>query len=187
MSKPSELMETEFPFTPTKSQKQLFEMMDKFVSDKKTARNTFVLKGYAGTGKTSIISTLVKVLPKFDYSFVLLAPTGRAAKVMSVYAQKKAFTIHKVIFKAKEDSKTGKMSFKRMNNTAKNTIYLIDEASMINNFSEYGNDSLLRNLISFVFEEYFSGNKIMFIGDTAQVASRWAIGQPSVGWNCFAT
>ncbi|MFT5617991.1 MAG: ATP-dependent exoDNAse (exonuclease V) alpha subunit [Arenicella sp.] len=169
MSKPSELMETEFPFTPTQSQKQLFEMMDNFISDTKTARNTFVLKGYAGTGKTSIVSALVKVLPKFDYSFVLLAPTGRAAKVMSVYAQKKAFTIHKIIFKAKEDSKTGKMSFKRMKNTAKNTIYLIDEASMINNFSEYGNDSLLRNLISFVFEEYFSGNKIMFIGDTAQL------------------
>ncbi|MCH2177159.1 MAG: AAA family ATPase, partial [Lentisphaeria bacterium] len=138
MQKPSEQLVERFPFKATKSQAKLFKLLDSFLLDQDKPRKAFVLKGYAGTGKTSVVSALVKVLPKLDYKFVLLAPTGRAAKVMSVYALRKAFTIHKIIFSAKEDPKSGKMVFKRLKNKSKNTIYLVDEASMINNSSEFG-------------------------------------------------
>ncbi|MGB0524694.1 MAG: ATP-dependent DNA helicase [Flammeovirgaceae bacterium] len=169
MQKPSEQLVGRFPFKATKSQAKLFHLLDTFLLDQNTPRKTFVLKGYAGTGKTSVVSALVKVLPKLDYKFVLLAPTGRAAKVMSVYALRKAFTIHKIIFSAKEDPKSGRMVFKRLKNKSKNTIYLVDEASMINNSSEFGRVGLLTSLIDYVFEEHFSGNKLILIGDTAQL------------------
>jgi exodeoxyribonuclease-5 len=168
--KPSDIIRQQFPFQPTPTQEGFFHLLDEFLLRPEEPRHTLVLKGYAGTGKTSVTTALVKVLPKFDYKYVLLAPTGRAAKVMSVYAMRKASTIHKAIFNTVEDKKSGGLRFKLTKNRAQKTVYIVDEASMINNFSEYsGSTGLLGSLVEFVFDEHFSGNKLILIGDTAQL------------------
>ena len=86
-----------FSYDPTIGQVELIRKMSEFISDE-TQQKLFVLKGYAGTGKTSIVSTLVNILPKFSLKSYLLAPTGRAAKVLSGYSGKPAYTIHKKIY-----------------------------------------------------------------------------------------
>lgn len=126
-----------------------------------------LLKGYAGTGKTTIVSTLVKVLPLFNYKFMLLAPTGRAAKVMSSYAQRRAFTIHKIIFKTETDPEKGNFAFSRAQNRQKKTVFIVDEASMLSDQHEFGSQGLLQNLIEYVFSQ--PENRLILIGDDAQL------------------
>ena len=93
---PAFLLNQKFPFEPTPSQSALFSKLDSFILNQdEWAALTFIIKGYAGTGKTTVISTLIKILGSFGYKTQLLAPTGRAAKVMANYSKKKAFTIHK--------------------------------------------------------------------------------------------
>ncbi|MFD2146785.1 AAA family ATPase [Mucilaginibacter antarcticus] len=90
-----------FPHQPTEQQQQLFGMLDQFLlSD--GGEECFILKGYAGTGKTTIVGALVKALSSYNYKSVLLAPTGRAAKVITAYSGRKAFTIHKRIYRKKQ-------------------------------------------------------------------------------------
>ncbi|MBT29765.1 MAG: ATP-dependent endonuclease [Thalassobius sp.] len=163
-------IEQKFPFTPTTGQRELFSLFENFISNIDIAKQIFLLKGFAGTGKTSTISALVNSLRFMSKKSVLLAPTGRAAKVMSFYAKKKAFTIHKVIFKQTEDPNTGRLLFKRQRNYSRHTIFIIDEASMIDNNNDvYGKNGLLDELIRFVFEVPDSGNKLILVGDTAQL------------------
>ena len=128
---------------------------------------TLLIKGYAGTGKTSTLKAMVQMLPFFEYKSLLLAPTGRAAKVMSAYTNKAAFTIHKMIFKTAIDKESGKWRFQRQKNYHKRTVFIVDEASMLSNQKEYGQVSLLESLIDFVFER--PDNKLVLIGDTAQL------------------
>ena len=78
--------------------------------------DTLIVRGYAGTGKTTVISSLVNVLPLFNLRYALLAPTGRAAKVISTYAGKKAYTIHKLIYRQTADPKTGELKFIKQKN-----------------------------------------------------------------------
>lgn len=126
-----------------------------------------VLKGYAGTGKTTLISALVKVLPRIKLKSVLLAPTGRAAKVISNYSGKKAFTIHKKIYRKKEAASPD-MSFVLGENIAANTIFIVDEASMISDQAgEFSRHSLLSDLIRYVYNG--KNCKLMLVGDTAQL------------------
>jgi exodeoxyribonuclease-5 len=136
----------------------------------------FVLRGYAGTGKTSMLSCLTKVLPIFKMKSVLLAPTGRAAKVLSGYSKKTAFTIHKKIYK-QFDSGEGGMQFGLGENKHKNTLFIVDEASMIGEDAG-GNNNLLENLIEYVF----SGEncKIIFSGDIAQLPPVGSILSPAL-------
>ena len=103
---PSQLLLKNFKFEPTFSQAKLFTLMDNFLDNQELDRHVFVLKGYAGTGKTTFISALIKTLPKFGWKSVVLAPTGRASKVMANYSKRQAQTIHRKIYKAKEDSKS---------------------------------------------------------------------------------
>ena len=130
----------------------------------------FVLKGYAGTGKTTIISTIVNHLAEANKKYVLLAPTGRAAKVIAGYANKPAFTIHKRIYFPKKGS-GGMVGFTLQPNKFTNTIFIVDEASMISDTVQeskmYENGSLLDDLISYVY----SGRncRMILIGDTAQL------------------
>jgi exodeoxyribonuclease-5 len=166
LPEPSAILKQKFPFEPTAGQNQLFELMDSFIN-KKSANKVFIIKGYAGTGKTSIVPALVKTLPLFNYKFMLLAPTGRAAKVMSGYARRSAFTIHKIIYKQVADRATGQLRFKRINNYSKNTIFIVDESSMLSADNSFGETGVLSDLISFVFEQ--SNNKLILIGDTAQL------------------
>jgi exodeoxyribonuclease-5 len=115
------------PFAATKDQERAIDVISQFIFDKNIP--IFILKGYAGTGKTTIMAALVKTLPLFKINTVLLAPTGRAAKVLSLYSDKNAFTIHKrIYFSHHEDNE---FSFKLKDNKSKDTIFIVDEASMI--------------------------------------------------------
>jgi ATP-dependent exoDNAse (exonuclease V) alpha subunit len=128
------------------------------------------LKGYAGTGKTTVISTIVNNLIEINKKYVLLAPTGRAAKVIANYSNKPAFTIHKKIYFPKKASGGG-VSFTLQPNKHKNTIFIVDEASMISDANSdsklYENGSLLDDLISYVYSG--TNCKMILLGDTAQL------------------
>ena len=118
----------ELGFEPTSNQSTLIQDLDRFLSDD-DHRLLYVLKGYAGTGKTTISSALIKALAKLNRKTVLLAPTGRAAKVLAAYSQKEAMTIHRrIYFHQKVD---GRMQFVRQKNLHKNCLFIVDEASMI--------------------------------------------------------
>ena len=158
-----------FSYHPTIKQSKLFSLLVEFLFSK-NEKSLFLLKGYAGTGKTTTISTLVSCLFKINKKSVLLAPTGRAAKVISVYSKKQAFTIHKKIYFPKK-MPNGSVDFVLKNNKHTNTIFIVDEASMIPDRPQNGklfeNGSLLDDLISYVY----SGRecKMILIGDTAQL------------------
>ncbi|MAU31380.1 MAG: ATP-dependent endonuclease [Flavobacteriaceae bacterium] len=130
----------------------------------------FLLKGYAGTGKTYIISNVVKNLWKIKKSVILLAPTGRSAKVISSYCNKEAFTVHKEIFFTKNNF-SGNLEFKLKVNKHKNTLFVVDEASMISTSRNDGiglfSQSLLDNIIKYVYSGFKC--KLLIIGDTAQL------------------
>lgn len=163
-----ELIKT-FPFEPTSTQGELLLMLSEFLFSK-DSDGVFLLKGYAGTGKTSTISTVVNSLWKIGHKAVLLAPTGRAAKVISLYSKKQAFTIHKKIYHPKKTSNGG-VEFTRQVNKHTNTLFFVDEASMVpdapSNSKLFDNGSLLDDLIDYVY----SGKncKLILIGDTAQL------------------
>ena len=168
MAKPSQIIASNFPFEPTTGQKQFFRLLDNFLlTSPEQARTTFMLKGYAGTGKTTLVSSLVQTLPYFKYKFVLLAPTGRAAKVMANYAHRKAFTVHKCIYRRAADPIAGKLQFKRQQNYHTHTVFIVDEASMLANDPGLGRNGLLADLIDYVFEH--ASNKLMLVGDNAQL------------------
>lgn len=166
MPKPSDILIQKFSYEPTKGQRKLFDLFDDFLEGEES-RQCLVLKGYAGTGKTSIVASIVKTLPLFNYKFVLLAPTGRAAKVLSGYARKVAFTIHKKIYKQVADPVSGILRFELQKNYHKKTMFIVDEASMLYESQEFGKSGLLSDLVKYVFEK--RGNKLMLIGDTAQL------------------
>ncbi len=130
----------------------------------------FLLTGYAGTGKTSVISSIVKTLDLLRMRSVLLAPTGRAAKVLASYAGRQAFTIHKKIYRQKS-SKDGMGSFVLDRNLHKNTFFIVDEASMISNSSGdtsfFGSGRVLDDLIEYVYSGIDC--KLIIVGDTAQL------------------
>jgi len=132
-------------------------------------KQLFILKGYAGTGKTTLISALVRVFGDLKKRTVLLAPTGRAAKVFASYSGEKAYTIHKHIYKLTH--KEGFVKVKRKINESTNTLYIVDEASMISCESSsgelFGTRELLTDLMEYVFEG--ANNKLLFIGDDAQL------------------
>ncbi len=159
----------DFPFTPTITQNILLQQLSKFIYSKEK-NGLFLLKGYAGTGKTTTISTVVTNLWKTGKKSVMLAPTGRAAKVISNYANKPAFTIHKKIYHPKKQ-KNGGVSFVLQTNKHTNTFFIVDEASMISdttsNSKLFENGSLLDDLMTYVYAGI--GCKLILIGDTAQL------------------
>lgn len=125
-----------------------------------------LLRGYAGTGKTSLVSALIRTLPQLRVSTILLAPTGRAAKVLSGYSGRQAYTIHKKIYMTATDA-TGQMRTVRAVNKHSYTLFIVDEASMIGLEPTGSRQSLLEDLVEYVY----SGNhcRLMLIGDTAQL------------------
>lgn len=133
----------------------------------KNGPDTLLVRGYAGTGKTTLVSSLVSVLASFNISFLLLAPTGRAAKVLSNYSGRRAFTIHKIIYRLREDKESGAIRFDRSRNYHKNTIFIVDEASMIQDQFSNSQTNLLKDLKEFIFEN--NSNKLILLGDTAQL------------------
>ncbi|MGB0789572.1 MAG: ATP-dependent DNA helicase, partial [Marinirhabdus sp.] len=130
----------------------------------------FLLKGYAGTGKTTLIGTLVKNLRSVNYGSVLLAPTGRAAKVISNYSEKQAFTIHKKIY-SPQSQPGGGVRFTLKENNHRNVIFIVDEASMVPDTASesklFENGSLLGDLVQYVYTG--QNCKLLLVGDTAQL------------------
>ncbi|MHC5202402.1 ATP-dependent DNA helicase [Myroides sp. LJL119] len=160
-----------FPFELTVKQDIFLQKIAEFITGDKSDQ-LFVLKGYAGTGKTTLISNLVNNLQYARFTSVLLAPTGRAAKVISSYAGKQAYTIHKNIYYPKPKSTSGKMQFTMRVNRHKNTVFIVDEASMIGDISAsdsnmYPHGSLLDDLIYYVYSGV--NCKLILIGDSAQL------------------
>lgn len=163
------ILKEKFPFEPTLKQLITLEKLSQFLVSK-NRDDLFLLKGYAGTGKTTIIGTIVTNLWNIKMKAVLLAPTGRAAKVMSNYSNTKALTIHKKIYFPKKQSGGG-IQFTLAPNKHTNTVFVVDEASMIpdapSDSKLFENGSLLDDLMSYVY----SGKncKLVLIGDTAQL------------------
>ena len=165
--KVQEKLRLSFSFQPTSEQEGIINYLSEFVSTIGN-RSIFILKGYAGTGKTTLISALVKSLPLLNKRSVLMAPTGRAAKVLSKYSKKSASTIHKKIYWIRTN-KNGNTFIKLKENTHSNTIFIVDEASMIAESSDkgFGNRSLLDDLIKYVYMG--SDCKLILVGDKAQL------------------
>ncbi len=130
-------------------------------------RCALVLNGYAGTGKTTLLGTLSNYLQEQKRNFLLMAPTGRAAKVLSTYAQERAFTIHKVIYTPRK-RKNGGRYFALRKNTFKNAVFIVDEVSMIGeDTGGLTRNGLLHDLMSFVFSS--PGCRLIMVGDEAQL------------------
>ena len=158
-----------FPYQPTFQQEiaitQLADFLSSTVSDE-----AFILRGYAGTGKTSLVGALVKALTQLQQKTVLLAPTGRAAKVFSLYAEHPAYTIHKKVYRQQSFS-NDTTNFSLNDNLATHTLFIVDEASMISNEgisgSMFGTGRLLDDLVQFVYSG--QGCRLLIMGDTAQL------------------
>jgi len=158
-----------FPYEPTTLQNELFKQLSAYIfSDSES--EVFILKGYAGTGKTSAISTVVNNLALAGKKAILLAPTGRAAKVIANYANREAFTIHKKIYFPKPN-KGGGLSFTLQTNKHTDTLFIVDESSMISNTNSdaklFESSGLLDDLMHYVYNK--KKCKLILIGDTAQL------------------
>ena len=165
---------------PTEDQSEALKKIASYICENNNDI-IFLLKGYAGTGKTSLISSIVKTLELLRIRSVLLAPTGRAAKVLASFTRKQAFTIHKKIYRQKS-SKDGMGSFVLDRNLHRNTFFIVDEASMISNFqnetSLFGSGKLLDDLVEYVYSGIDC--KLMIVGDTAQLPPVGAILSPAL-------
>lgn len=153
----------------TQGQLEATELLYSFMGDREKFC-TFLLKGYAGTGKTTLISAFIRLLEHLKINTVLLAPTGRAAKVLSNYSGRRASTIHKCIYRKKSTSDPSS-SFSLNYNSYKNTIFIVDEASMIGNNqvadSGFGSGRLLDDLFAYVFND--NNCRVILLGDSAQL------------------
>jgi exodeoxyribonuclease-5 len=164
----SERLLENLDFQPTLSQEDLIRELGGFLSSDKR-KEIMLVKGYAGTGKTTLLKSLVKTLGELKQKSVLLAPTGRAAKVLSSYSGHQAWTIHKKIYRQKL-GKDGLGDFVLDRNLHKNTSFIVDEASMIGDRSPdsfFGSGDLLRDLVDYV--ESGSQCRLVLVGDTAQL------------------
>tara|TARA_B100001057_G_scaffold491290_1_gene581217 strand:+ start:2079 stop:3500 length:1422 start_codon:yes stop_codon:yes gene_type:complete len=164
------ILSEKFRFEPTDSQAKGFEKIAHFLSEA-TDDSLLLIKGYAGTGKTTLIGHLVQQLSTIQKKSVLMAPTGRAAKVLSAYAGKNALTIHKKIYFPKAESGGGSVKFTLKENKHTNTIFIVDESSMIGDDRQqsklFENGSLLHDLVHYVNNG--EKCKLIFVGDTAQL------------------
>jgi len=172
MSNPSfhQILSESFRFEPTPSQMKGFEKIAHFLSDA-PHDSLLMIKGYAGTGKTTLIGHLVQQLSRIKKKSVLMAPTGRAAKVLSAYAGKSALTIHKKIYFPKAETGATGVQFTLKENKHSNTVFIVDESSMIGDDRQqsklFENGSLLHDLVNYVTNG--EKCKLIFVGDTAQL------------------
>lgn len=164
----------ELPFVPNAEKEALFVELGQFLISTEP-RKAFILRGYAGTGKTSVVSALVRALDKLRQPCVLLAPTGRAAKVLARYSGHAAYTIHKQIYRQQQ---LGMESFTLSDNLRKRTLFIVDEASMVSaqrqfggaengNNTTFGTGSLLDDLVKYVYSG--EGCSLLLLGDNAQL------------------
>ena len=156
----------ELPFVPNEEKEGLFRLLGAFLVSP-CREKCFLLKGYAGTGKTSVVSALVRALEGLQQPCILLAPTGRAAKVLAQYSGKAAFTIHKYIYRQQQ---LGVEAFSLADNRHKQTLFIVDEASMLSATRDngvFGSGSLMDDLIKYVYSG--DGCSLFLLGDDAQL------------------
>ena len=162
------LIRENFTHKPTKEQGKAISLLSEFVLSRKSD-SLFLLRGYAGTGKTSLLAALVRTMQQLQQRVMLLAPTGRAAKVLSSFAGAPAYTIHRKIYRQK--SLVDMDNFQNDVNLHKDTLFIVDEASMIANYSEsntiFGSGRLLDDLMHYVYS--CGGCRLLLVGDTAQL------------------
>jgi len=163
------ILKKKFPHQLTVDQEMLFVDFVRFLINDSPDK-IFILKGYAGTGKTSFVQAIVATLPGIKTRTQLLAPTGRAAKVLSAYAGKKAFTIHKKIYFTGMN-KSGYFEMKLKENLHVNTLFIVDEASMISAYHTGNGLGVGQDLLSDLINYVYSGQNchLMLIGDVAQL------------------
>lgn len=181
------LLEKNLGYIPTQDQSDCMQMLAGFVTNN-TNDVIFLLTGYAGTGKTSVIASLVNTLNTLRQKCVLLAPTGRAAKVLRSYSGKEAFTIHRKIYRQKSATDgVGKFVLDR--NLHKETYFIIDEASMIPDDSSegsmFGSGRLLEDLLEYVYAG--TDCKLILVGDVAQLPPVGSIVSPALDENVLRT
>ncbi len=165
------------PYTPTDQQVEVLAALARFCSDEQPSDSVFLLAGYAGTGKTSLMGALVKALREINRPTVLLAPTGRAAKVFGNYAGAFASTIHRRIYRAPAPGETGGF-VSVADNTMRDAVFIVDEASMIADNSTEGRPSLLDDLVYYVYSG--EGCRMILLGDNAQLPPVGAIESPAM-------
>ncbi|MBR6167846.1 MAG: AAA family ATPase [Paludibacteraceae bacterium] len=159
-------IKAQLPFEPNEEKEGLLTALAQFIVSR-DPRKAFILRGYAGTGKTSVMSALVRALTELKQPCVLLAPTGRAAKVLSRYSGAQAYTIHKKIYRQKQ---LGQDSFALSDNLHRNTLFITDEASMLSGNRDnatFGSGCLLDDLVRYVYSG--SGCSLLLVGDNAQL------------------
>lgn len=166
MPKISRIIQNNFPYPPTAGQVQFFQLLDELI-DSSSPRAALLVRGYAGTGKTTALTGLVRILSLFNLKALLLAPTGRAAKIVAGYTGHAAFTIHKIIYRNIIDESTGRPIFRLQKNSHKKTVFIVDEASMIQDDENPEGIRVLRDLVEYVFRH--DSNKLILIGDDAQL------------------
>lgn len=156
----------EIPFEPNAEKDGLFTALGAFIISR-DPRKAFILRGYAGTGKTSVMSAVIRALKKLNQPCILLAPTGRVAKVLSRYSGEQAYTIHKQIYRQKQ---LGVEAFSLSDNLHRNTLFIVDEASMLSanrDNTTFGSGCLLDDLVRYVYNE--KGCSLLLLGDDAQL------------------
>ena len=159
-------IKAELPFAPNEEKEGLLAALGAFIISRER-RKAFILRGYAGTGKTSVMSALVRALEALKIPCVLLAPTGRAAKVLSRYSGFPAYTIHKKIYR---QNQLGSESFSLSDNLHSRTLFIVDEASMLSGVRDnpaFGSGCLLDDLVKYVYNDKECA--LLLVGDDAQL------------------
>jgi exodeoxyribonuclease-5 len=159
-------IKAELPFEPNEEKTGLFDALGAFLVSRED-RKAFILRGYAGTGKTSVVSALIRAMNGLKQPCILLAPTGRAAKVLSRYSGAQAYTIHKKIYR---QNQLGVEAFSLSDNLHKNTLFIVDEASMLSGNRDngvFGSGCLLDDLVRYVYNG--QGCSLLLLGDDAQL------------------
>lgn len=170
-------IKAELPFEPNEEKTGLFDALGAFLVSRED-RKAFILRGYAGTGKTSVVSALIRAMEGLKQPCVLLAPTGRAAKVLSRYSGAPAYTIHKKIYR---QNQLGIEAFSLSDNLHKNTLFIVDEASMLSGDRDngvFGSGCLLDDLVRYVYNG--QGCSLLLLGDDAQLPPVGSINSPAL-------
>ena len=174
----------ELPFEPNEEKEALFQVLGRYLVSTEQ-RKAFILSGYAGTGKTSVVSALVRAMEKLNQPCVLLAPTGRAAKVIARYADRPAYTIHKYIYR---QDQLGVESFSLSENRHQHTLFIVDESSMISatrDNASFGSGNLLDDLVRFVYQG--QGCHMLLLGDSAQLPPIGTTASPALDADYMST
>ena len=170
-------IKAELGFEPNEEKEGLFRSLGAFITSREE-KKVFILRGYAGTGKTSVMSALVKAMQKLKQPCVLLAPTGRAAKVLSKYSGAQAYTIHKKIYR---QNQLGVEAFSLSDNLHRHTLFIVDEASMLSGSRDnptFGSGCLLDDLVRYVYNG--QGCSLMLLGDDAQLPPVGSLNSPAL-------